>query len=105
MWPLGACPIKPAARMRRRTRSMSAPTGGFDGRGSVDVLGQGRDDPLAPAHRRHAPDAPVLTDAADQGVSVLSEPVDHPLKSVHFERYAAQPQLVGHGVRAIPVHG
>src|SRR6266566_9313377 len=67
-------------------------------RGSVDSLGQVHDEPLGSAQRRHAPDALVLTDAADQVVAVRGEPVEDRLKVVHLERHVAQPQFVRHGV-------
>src|SRR5215467_11197168 len=68
------------------------------GRGLVDSLGQVHDEPLGSAHRRHAPDALVLTDAADQVVAVRGEPTEDRLKVVHLERHVAQPQFVRHGV-------
>src|SRR6266566_448163 len=67
------------------------------GRGSVDWLGQVHDEALGSAHRRHAPDALVLTDAADQVVAVRGEPAEDRLKIVHLERHVAQPQFVVHG--------
>jgi hypothetical protein len=52
---------------------------------SADPLSQGNDDPLRPAHVRHAPDVLVLTDATDQAVAVRSQQVDRRLQVIDFE--------------------
>ena len=77
--------------------SQAALTGCFSGRGSVDSLGQGHDDPFGSTHRRHAPDALVFTHAADQVVAVRragrAAPAGRPRRK---PRSAAQ--FIGHGV-------
>ena len=51
----------------------------------VDPLGQRDDDSLPPAQVCHAPGALVLTDTADQSVSVRSQAVDGCLEVVYLE--------------------
>ena len=53
---------------------------------SVDPLGQRDDDSLRPAHVGHAPGVLVLTDTADQSVSVRSQAVDGCLEVVYLEK-------------------
>jgi hypothetical protein len=59
---------------------------------SVDPLGQRDDDFLRPAHLGHTPGVLVLTDPADQSVSVRSQAVDRRLEVDDLETDAAQTQ-------------
>ena len=54
--------------------------------------------PSGSANRHHGPGALVFTDAADRVVAVRGEPIEEPLKVVHFESHAAQPQFIRHGL-------
>ena len=68
-------------------------------RASADLLGKGDDDPLWPAHIGHAPDVLVLAAAADQPVSVGSQPGDDCGKVVDLKADVAQAQFIGHRER------
>jgi hypothetical protein len=63
----------------RRARSKAPASPRQQVYASADPFSQGNDDPLWPAHVRHAPDVLVPTDAADQAVAVRGQPVDRPL--------------------------
>ena len=67
------------------------------GRGSVDSAGQVHYQSPGSAHRRHAPGALVLTDAADQVAAVRGEAAGDRLKAARLERHVAQPRFVRHG--------